>query len=518
MLVLQLEFRPQTSGALHLPKVENMSQSTAQASTKAQTNGSHEASAIVPGLDANVAEIERIFKLQQAHQYTVAKTTARERKAKLKRLQEALFAHKQEIRDALYADFRKHPSEVDLTEIFPVTSEIKHTVRHLSKWTRPHRVKTPLSMFGTSSYIHYEPKGLALIIAPWNFPITLTFGPLVSAMAAGNCVIVKPSEHTPHASRVTKSIIEEVFDEGEVAVVEGGIETSTALLALPFNHIFFTGAPAIGKVVMEAAAKHLASVTLELGGKSPTIVDETANIDAAARRIAWAKFTNNGQICIAPDYLFVHESKKDELLQKLRENIELSYGRDARRSESYARVVNHRHYQRVSSYIEDAKQRGATVAYGGGTDGSEDYIEPTVLTDVDPSSSVMTEEIFGPVLPVYTYKSLDEPIAAINAKEKPLALYIYSKNRSNIRRIIENTRAGGTCINHSAVHFFQHNLPFGGSNNSGIGKGHGFFGFEAFSNPRGVFKQWSPLSAIELMRAPFTKLKQTLIDLSIKYF
>lgn len=495
-----------------------MSQPSAQTNPDLHTNGSHGESATAPEIDANAAEIERIFKLQRVHQYTVAKTTALERKQKLKRLQEALLAHKQEIRDALYADFRKHPSEVDLTEIFPVTSEIKHARRHISRWMRRHRVKTPLALFGTSSYIHYEPKGLALIIAPWNFPINLTFGPLVGAIAAGNCVIIKPSEHTPHASAITKSIIEDLFDESEVAVIEGGVETSTTLLGLPFNHIFFTGAPAIGKVVMEAAAKHLASVTLELGGKSPTIVDETANIEVAASRIAWAKFTNNGQICIAPDYLFVHESKKEELLQKLKEKIESSYGLDARRSDSYARIVNHRHYQRLAGYIEDAKRRGATVAYGGRTEASEDYIEPTVLTDVDPSSDVMTQEIFGPVLPVYGFKSLDEPIAVINAKEKPLALYIYSKSRGNIDRIIGNTRAGGTCINHSAVYFFQNNLPFGGSNHSGIGKGHGFFSFEAFSNPRGVFKQWFPLSAIELMKAPFTKLKQTLIDLSIKYF
>ena len=503
---------------LSFSKVEYMSQPTAQVSTEVHTNGSQEASAKVPGIDAGTAEIARIFKLQEAHQYAVAKSTARERKEKLKRLHKAILSRKQDIRDALYADYRKHPSEVDLTEIFPVTSEIKHAVRHVSKWMRPHRVKTPLALLGSRSHIHYEPKGTALIIAPWNFPINLVFGPLVSAVAAGNCVMIKPSELTPHASAVTKSIVEEVFDESEVAVVEGGIETSTSLLALPFNHIFFTGSPAIGKVVMEAASKHLTSVTLELGGKSPTVVDETANIDAAARRIAWAKFTNNGQICIAPDYLFVHESKKDELLAKLKENIESFYGLDARRSGSYARIVNNRHYRRLSGYIEDAKQKGATVEYGGRTEGSEDYVEPTVLTDVDPSSAVMTEEVFGPVLPVYGYTSLDEPIEMINSKEKPLALYIYSKNQGNIDRIIQNTRAGGTCINHSVMHFFQNNLPFGGSNNSGIGKGHGFFGFEAFSNPRGVFKQVLPLSAIELMMAPFNKLKQTIIDLSIKYF
>jgi aldehyde dehydrogenase (NAD+) len=494
-----------------------MSQSTAEASTEVQTNGSKHATP-ASGIDASSAEVERIFRLQQAHQYAVAKTTAGERKEKLKRLHKAFLAHKQEIRDALYADFRKHPSEVDLTEIFPITSEIKHAVRHVSKWMRPHRVKTPMSLLGTSSHIHYEPKGVVLIIAPWNFPINLIFGPLVTAVAAGNCVVVKPSEHTPHASAVTKSIISEVFDEREVAVVEGGIETSTSLLALPFNHIFFTGAPAIGKVVMEAASKHLTSVTLELGGKSPTIVDETASVDAAARRIAWAKYTNNGQICIAPDYLFVHESKKDEFLEKFKENIESFYGLDARRSDSYARIVNHRHYQRLSGYLEDAKQKGATVAYGGRTEGSEDYIEPTVLTDVDPSSDVMTEEIFGPVLPVYSYKSLDEPIEMINSKEKPLALYIYSKSNANIDRIIGSTRAGGTCINHNAVHFFNNNLPFGGSNNSGIGKGHGFFGFEAFSNPRGVLRQVLPLSAVDLMMAPYNKRKQTIIDLSIKYF
>ncbi len=495
-----------------------MAQSTAQIGIETQTNGSHEAKVAVPGIDTSSAEIERVFRLQKENQYAVANTTARERKAKLKRIERAIMERREEIREALYADFRKHPSEVDLTEIFPVTSEIKHTCRRLSKWMRPRKVKTPLAMVGTKSHIHYEPKGVVLIIAPWNFPINLTFGPLVSAIAAGNCVMVKPSEHTPHASAITKRILGELFDESEVAVIEGGIETSTSLLRLPFNHIFFTGAPAIGKVVMEAASKHLASLTLELGGKSPTIVDETADVSAAARRIAWAKYTNNGQICIAPDYLFVHESKKDELVAKVKEQIESFYGIDARASESYARIVNDRHYKRLSGYLDDAKEKGATIAYGGKTDGSEDYIEPTIVTDVDASAKLMTEEIFGPILPVRSFTSLDEPLQVINSKEKPLALYIYSKSKRNIAHIIQNTRAGGTCINHSAVHFFQHNLPFGGSNNSGIGKGHGFFGFEAFSNARGVLKQLLPLSAIELMTAPYTALKQKIIDLSIKFF
>jgi len=493
-----------------------MEHSTADAGTQLRTNGSHAAPA--PGIDASTAEIERIFKLQSAHQYTVAKTTAAERKAKLKRLQAAILARRDDIRKALHDDFRKHASEVDLTEIFPVTSEIKHACRHLSKWMRPHKVSTPLTLLGGRSYVRYEPKGVVLIIAPWNFPINLTFGPLVTALAAGNTVIIKPSEHTPHASAITRSIIEEVFDESEVAVIEGGIQTSTALLAQPFNHIFFTGAPAIGKIVMEAAAKHLASVTLELGGKSPTIVDETAQLDAAAFRIAWAKYTNNGQICIAPDYVFVHESKKDEFLEKLTKNIDKFYGMDAKRSDSYARIVNHRHYQRLDGYLEDAKARGAELLYGGQTDGSENYIQPTVVADVAPNSKLMTEEIFGPILPITTFKSLDEPISVINSKEKPLALYIYSRSNANIERIVQNTRAGGTCINHSAVHFFNSYLPFGGVNNSGIGKGHGFHGFEAFSNPRGVFRQVAPFGALDLLTAPYNAFKQKIIDISIKFF
>ncbi len=464
------------------------------------------------------SEVERIFQAQLANQQNVGQTTVKERKQKLKRLHAAVLGHREDIRKALYEDFRKHPSEVDLTEIYPVTSEIKHSLRHLSGWMRPQRVKTPMAMLGSRSYIHYEPKGVALIISPWNFPINLTFGPLTAAIAAGNCVMIKPSENTPHASSIMKKIVDETFDENEIALVEGGIEAAQAVLARPFNHIFFTGAPEIGKIVMRAAAEHLGSVTLELGGKSPTIVDESANLESAARRVAWAKFMNNGQICITPDYLFVHETRKDEFIEKVREQIHSLYGDDAQQSPSYARIVNDRHFQRVAGYLDNARATGARVVEGGGVDESENFIEPTILTDVDPTSDVMTNEIFGPVLPVYGFRSLDEPIEVINAREKPLALYIYSKNRNNINRVIRSTRAGGTCINHNAVHFFNNNLPFGGSNNSGIGKGHGFFGFQAFSNPRGVLEQVLPFSGLEFMTAPYTAFKQKLIDLSIKWF
>lgn len=463
-------------------------------------------------------EIERLFLQQREHQQVVARTTARERIAKLRMLHKGIMANRQAIRDAMYRDFRKHPSEVDLTEIYPVVSDIKHAILHLRRWMSPRRVAAPLPLLGTSSYIHYEPKGVVLIISPWNFPVNLTFGPLVSAIAAGNCALLKPSELTPHTSAVMRSIVADLFDPREVALIEGAVATSQALLDLPFNHIFFTGSPAVGKIVMAAAARHLSSVTLELGGKSPTIIDESADIDKAARRLAWAKCLNNGQICIAPDYVFVHERQREAFLEKMTGYIRQFYGDNAASADAYARLVNDRHFARVKGYVDDALAKGARLVAGGQVNQEDAFIAPTILTDVDPQSSLMQEEIFGPVLPVYTFRDLQEPLDVINSKEKPLVLYIYSNNRRTIRRIIENTRAGGTSINHSGVYYFNNNLPFGGSNHSGIGKGHGFFGFEAFSNPRGVFRQVVPWSAIELMMPPYTRLKQKIIDWSIKYF
>ncbi|HAS40941.1 MAG TPA: aldehyde dehydrogenase family protein [Microscillaceae bacterium] len=467
--------------------------------------------------ETETAEIQRIFEAQQANQFNIANTTSSQRIAKLKKLHQLVLKYRPQIKEALFNDYRKHPSEVDLTEIYPITSEIKHAKSHVHRWMRKQRVKTPLAMMGSSSRIKYEPKGVVLIISPWNFPFNLSFGPLVSAIAAGNAIILKPSEHTPNASALMKKMLAEVFQENEIAVIEGGVQTSTDLLKLPFNHIFFTGAPSIGKIVMGAAAKHLTSVTLELGGKSPTIIDETANINDAARRVAWGKYVNNGQVCIAPDYVFVHESKKQAFIDKVKEYIQSFYSEDASKETSYARIVNNHHFKRVKSYIDDAVAKGANVEAGGKFDNDQDFIAPTVMTNVPKESTLMTEEIFGPVMPVYGFTNLEEVIKEVNSREKPLALYIYSKNKKNINHIIANTRAGGTCINHNAVHFFNTNLPFGGSNNSGIGKGHGFYGFEAFSNPRGILKQHIP-NALEKLLPPYNSTKQKLIDLTIKYF
>ncbi len=461
--------------------------------------------------------INRFFEAQLINQYNVAESSAKERIRKLQKLHDTVLKYNKEIREALYKDYKRPAAEVDLIEIFPVTSGIKHIKRHLRRWMAPQRVATPISLIGSTSWIRYEPKGICLIMAPWNLPIHLALAPLSSAIAAGNTAIIKPSEITPNSSAVLRMIVEEIFNENEVAVIEGDVETATTLLELPFNHIFFTGSPEVGKIVMAAAAKNLASVTLELGGKSPTIVDETADIKTASAQIARTKFSNNGQLCVAPDYILVHENRLDEFVKATKLKINEFYGENAAESESYMRIINARNFQRVKSYIDDAVKEGAKVVHGSKSDSNDNYIEPTLVTDLPMHSPIMHNEIFGPVLPIISYNNLQEVIDLIRSKEKPLGLYIYSKNKQNINRIMQSTRAGGTCINNNALQFFHHNLPFGGSNNSGIGKTHGKFGFVAFSNERSVYKQVWP-SALGLLMPPYNNSKQKLIDLTVKWF
>ncbi|WP_367916079.1 aldehyde dehydrogenase family protein [Leadbetterella sp. DM7] len=460
--------------------------------------------------------INRIFEAQKAHQYKVAESSCVERKTKLLALKKAVEeTFRQEIRDALFADFRKPQAETDLTEIFAVTSEINHTVSYLEKWMSDRYVKTPLSFFGSSSYVRYEPKGTCLIISPWNFPVNLSLGPLVSAVAAGNTAVIKPSEYTPHSSAVLRKIVAHVFSPDEVEVIEGGVETSTELLSLPFNHIFFTGSPQVGKVVMKAAAEHLASVTLELGGKSPVIIDETADIQAAARRLAWGKFMNSGQICIAPDYVFVHRSKAGSFLEELERVLADFYGQAPLGSDSYCSMVNEKHAGRVHAYLEDAVEKGAKVVFGGEKEAGR--ISPTVITEVAAGSKILQEEIFGPLLPVLTYDDPEEVVRHIRSGEKPLALYIYSRKNSRIEYFLSHTRAGGTCINNNDMHFLQPYLPFGGDNNSGIGKAHGEWGFKAFSNERSVYRQHLP-SVLEKLMPPYTAGKNRVIEWIVKLF
>lgn len=451
--------------------------------------------------------IERVYEKQQSRRAAIAATTARQRKEKIRRLRDALLTRRDEIREALWADYQKPAAEVDLSEIFPVVSEARHAIRHLSRWMKPRRVSAPLALLGSRSRIEHEAKGVVLIISPWNFPINLTLGPLISAVAAGNCAMIKPSEMTPNASACMKRILGDLFDESEVAVIEGDASVAAALLKKKFDHIFFTGSPAVGKIVMHAAAEHLCSVTLELGGKSPAIVDRTANLDEAAKKIAWGKFFNSGQICIAPDYVLVDESVRAEFLDKIRPLANAA---------GSGLLVNDRHAQRVKRLFDDAVERGATVIAGGTFDGRR--VAPTILTDVLPDSPLMHEEIFGPILPVISYRSLDDALRLIEERERPLVLYLFSRARDVVRSLLRRTRAGGTVVNDTLIHFYQLNLPFGGVGNSGIGRGHGFFGFEAFSNVRGVLEQPTRFSGIQFLYPPYTRLKQKLIDLTVKYF
>ena len=454
-------------------------------------------------------DLESIYQSQRDNRAPVAATTAAERAAKIRKLERTVLKRRDEIRAAMWEDFRKPPEEVDLIEIFAIVGEARHAARHIGRWMRPHRVRPTAALLGTRSSIVYEPKGVVLILSPWNFPFNLSLGPLISAVAAGNCVILKPSEMTPASSALMKRLLGDLFPENEVAVIEGDAETGRRLLEKPFDHIFFTGSRAVGKLVMKAAAEHLTPVTLELGGKSPAIVDRSADLDAAAKRLAWGKFLNAGQVCIAPDYLLVHESVHDEFVRKLKAALE-RFGSDA------ALLVNDRHASRVHALSDDAISGGAQVLREGSRDGRSGAT--TVLGNVAGDSKVMAEEIFGPVLPVVPFATLGDALRIVQEREKPLALYLFAEDRGVVDEVLAKTSSGGAVINHVGIHFFQLNLPFGGVGGSGMGRGHGFFGFQAFSNPRAVLEQRIRWSGLDLLRPPYNRFTRKLIDFTLKYF
>ena len=460
----------------------------------------------------------KVFSALKANQFNIGNTTYKERIFKLEKLKKALeYSYKQRIREALYLDFKKPYLETDFTEIYPVIDEINFIKRNLRPWSKKQSVEMPITLLGSSSWIQYEPKGVCLIMSPWNFPINLTFGPLVSAIAAGNTVILKPSEMTPNASKVMSEIVKEVFSEDEVLLIEGDAETAQELLRLPFNHIFFTGSPAIGKLVMKAASEHLASVTLELGGKSPVIIDDSVNLERTVKKIIFGKFLNAGQTCIASDYVLIKDTIKDEFVSLFSKYLKVFYSENPETSSSLCRIVNQKHFERLKAHLKDAISKNAVIEVGGSYHEEDQFMAPTLISGLPENASLLQEEIFGPILPLVTYKTMEEAVTYINAKEKPLALYIFSKDKKQIDFILNNTRAGSTAINHNLVQFLNPNLPFGGSNNSGIGKSHGFFGFQEFSNQRSVLRQHT-FGAVDLLYPPYNKLKQKIVDLTIKWF
>jgi aldehyde dehydrogenase (NAD+) len=401
----------------------------------------------------------------------------------LQKLAEMIKIHEQEILAALRADLGKPAIEAYGSEVLVTLSEIKYALKHLKNWIKPQKVSTPLTLFPSSSMIYAEPLGVVLIIAPWNYPFSLMIQPLIGAIAAGNCAILKPSEHTPHTSEVIVKLINANFDPSFVTAIAGGVETSQGLLAEKFDHIFFTGGTAIGKIVMSAAAKHLTPVTLELGGKSPCIIDLDCDLEITAKRIIWGKFYNAGQTCVAPDYLLVPKAIKALLVEKLLKYVREFYGDNPQQSPDFGRIVNHQQFDRLVNLLDQGN-----ILIGGKSDRGDRYIAPTLIDGISPEAKVMEDEIFGPILPILEYEQLDQAIAFVRDRPKPLALYFFSNNQQNQNRILNETSFGGGCLNDTILHLGNPELPFGGVGTSGIGSYHGKTSFETFSHRKSLLK------------------------------
>lgn len=435
------------------------------------------------------ADIARVFALQQAHMWEAKASSAAQRKEKLARLKAAVEAHADDIVAAVLEDTRKPVGEIRVTEVLNVVGNVQRNIDNLDEWMKPMEVATSMNPTDRAQIIH-EARGVCLILGPWNFPLGLALGPVAAAIAAGNTCIVKLTDLCPATARIASVIIKEAFDEKDVALFEGDVSVATALLDLPFNHIFFTGSPRVGKIVMSAAAKHLTSVTLELGGKSPVIVDDSADIDQVAAQLASAKQFNGGQACISPDYVFVKEDKKAALVEGFRTNVQKNLYDDAGqiKKEGIAQIVNKANFDRVKAMFDDAVAKGATVAAGGTFDAEDLTVHPTMLTDVTPQMTILQNEIFAPVIPVMTYETLDQAIGYIEARDKPLALYVYSNDEANVEKVLSRTSSGGVTVNGVFSHYLENNLPFGGVNTSGMGSYHGVFGFKCFSHERAVYR------------------------------
>lgn len=427
------------------------------------------------------------------------------RAQQLKALERMMVEREQDILDALKADLGKHALEAWSTEISYVAGDAAYCRKNLKKWTKRRKVGTPMVAMPGKSWLQPEPLGVVLIIGAWNYPLQLTLAGLAAAIAAGNCAVLKPSELAPETSAITKRLVEEYLDNDCIKVVEGAVPETTALLELPWDHILYTGGGHVGRIVMAAAVKHLTPVTLELGGKSPCIVMPDADLETTARRIAWGKFTNAGQTCIAPDYVLVDEQTEKKLVPLLKKAVTGMYGDDPQQSDSYGRIVSDRHFERLSGLIDSGE-----VAIGGETDAATRFIAPTVLTGVSPDSPVMQEEIFGPVLPIVRAESLEDAIRFVRSGDKPLAAYIFTKDQEAEDRFLSKVAAGNTCVNDTMMFMTVHELPFGGVGASGMGNYSGEYGFKTFSHMKPVMKRgWWPDP--DLRYAPYTDRKFKLL-------
>ncbi|MDD2511282.1 MAG: aldehyde dehydrogenase [Syntrophomonas sp.] len=406
------------------------------------------------------------------------------RMQELQKLERAIDKRENEILRALELDLGKCRQEAYMTEVGLLRAELAYIMKHLPVWVQAQKVRTPWLYPGAKSLIYPEPLGQVLIISPWNYPVYLALTPLLGAMAAGNCAVIKPSELAPHSSSLLQALIQDTFPEEYIALFEGGAEISSELLEQPFDHIFFTGGSVVGRLVMQAAVRRLTPVTLELGGKSPCLVDQDVNIEYTARRIVWGKFLNAGQTCVAPDYLLLQREIKEPLLRKMGEVLLKFYGANPRQSPDYARIISEGHFQRLEALLADGR-----ILYGGEAVREERYIAPTIMDEIEPGSPLLQEEIFGPLLPVLEFGNLEEAIEFVNERPKPLALYFFSHNRKRQEQVLRHSSSGGVCINDTLSHISSPYLPFGGVGESGMGSYHGRASFELFSHKKSILKQ-----------------------------
>lgn len=457
--------------------------------------------------------IEQIFLHQQQRSLQLRSEDISSRLDRLELMQNLLEDHQDEWIQALQEDFKKPALETLATEVYPLLKELEHFQKNLENWAAPSPKSNPMTFWGTKSWTKPEPLGSCLIIAPWNYPIQLSLAPAIAALAAGNTVILKPSEHARHTSRLLHKLVSKYFHPHEFFVIEGAQETTEALLKLPFNHIFFTGSSSVGKIVMKAASEHLASVTLELGGKSPVIVDPSANLEQAAKKILWGKIINAGQTCIAPDYVLVHASVLEDLTIELKNQI-AKYGDSPASVEAnpdIARIISSKQFTRLKTFFDEAVQKGAQIIFGGDSDESEKFFAPTVLTKVPSDCAILKEEIFGPILPLVPVKDVHEAIHWINERPKPLAIYVFSNSKWNIRQISQETSSGSVVINDVVLQAGHPELPFGGVGNSGLGNYHGHYGFKTFSHEKPYLRRhWLSGLIEKSLYPPYTsgKLKK----------
>lgn len=428
----------------------------------------------------------------------------------LKNLRECIKQEENKINEALKKDLNKSEFETYMTETGMVLSELNHAISHIKKWSRTKKVVTPLAQFHSKSFIKPEPYGIVLVIAPWNYPFMLSMDPLIEAIAAGNCVILKPSEYAPNTANVLKEILKKVFPMEYVTVIEGGIEETTELLEQDLDYIFFTGGSKVGQIVMEKASKHLTPVTLELGGKSPCIITKDANISLAAKRIAFGKLLNAGQTCVAPDYILVEQEIKGDFIHYLEKYIKEFLGEKPLENENYPKIINEKHFHRIQGYLENQN-----IIFGGKGDSKTLKIEPTLLEIKDKNADIMQEEIFGPILPIITFQKIEDAISYVKSKEKPLALYLFTNNLKTERKVLSEVSFGGGCINDTIIHLASNHLGFGGVGKSGMGDYHGKNGFDTFTHYKSILKKYNWID-MPMRYMPYTKLKAKLVRMFLR--